>query len=87
MDSRRALAWNVRSLRVASERSTEQLADDAGVDYSLVARIERGTANPTLAVIDKLADALSVSVARLLEPIPKGASPPKPLPGGRRAKK
>ena len=87
MDSRKTLGWNVRKLRVASLRSTEQLAGEAEVDASLVARVERGTANPTLAVLDKLAKALGVQIAGLFEKIPVGAKPPKPLVGGRRPKK
>lgn len=78
------LGWNVRRLRVASGRTVEALAWASEIDPSLVGRIERGTANPTLAVIDKLAKGLDVQIADLFERLPAGAKPPKPLAAGRR---
>ncbi len=84
MDSRKTLGWNIRRLRVASGRSAEELANAAEVDSTLVGRIERGTANPTLGSLDKIAKTLDVEVVDLFERIPPGAKPPKTLVGGRR---
>jgi len=61
-----SLSENVRILRGLSGLSQEQLALEAGVDRTLVSKIERIIANPTLEVITKLAVALGVSAARLL---------------------
>lgn len=87
MDTRTTLAWNLRRLRVAGGRSVEEFAGVAEVDSTLVGRIERGTANPTLGVLEKLAKTLDVQVVALFECIPAGAKPPKPLVGGRRPSK
>ena len=62
-----SLSENVRILRGLSGLSQEQLALEAGVDRTLVSKIERIIANPTLEVITKLAVALGVSAARLLK--------------------
>jgi transcriptional regulator with XRE-family HTH domain len=61
------LSENVRMLRGSRGFSQEQLAFEAGVDRTLVSKIERTIANPTLEVITKLAVALGVSAARLLK--------------------
>ena len=61
-----SLSENVRILRGLSGLSQEQLALEAGVDRTLVSKIERTIANPTLEAITKLAVALGVSAASLL---------------------
>jgi len=62
------LSENVRVLRGSKGLSQEQLAFEAGVDRTLVSKIERTIANPTLEVLTKLAVVLGVPVARLLKP-------------------
>jgi len=62
------LSENVRVLRGSQGLSQEQLAFYAGVDRTLVSKIERTIANPTLEVLTKLAVVLGVPVARLLKP-------------------
>ncbi|MFN4997823.1 MAG: helix-turn-helix domain-containing protein [Betaproteobacteria bacterium] len=47
--------------------SQERLALEAGVDRTLVSKIERTIANPTLEVLAKLAFVLGVPVTRLLK--------------------
>lgn len=47
--------------------SQEELADRAGVDRSYGSRIERGSANPSVEILAKLAEVLGVTVASLLE--------------------
>jgi transcriptional regulator with XRE-family HTH domain len=86
MDGRKLVAWNLRRLRVQRDLSQEKLAVDAQVDRTYVSRLERRLENPTVAVLDRLADALSVHVSEFFaEPRP-GLRPPNPLPGGRRSK-
>ena len=61
-------AANVRRIRRAQEKSQEQLADDAGVHRTYVSSLERtGTRNPTIGVASRVAAALGVEMATLLE--------------------
>lgn len=62
-----ALSENIRTLRGKRGLSQERLALEAGVDRTLVSKIERAIANPTLEVLTKLALALEVPLARLLK--------------------
>lgn len=64
---RLALSENVRLLRGRRGLSQEKLALEAGVDRTLVSKIERTIANPTLEVLTKLAVVLEVPVVRLLK--------------------
>jgi transcriptional regulator with XRE-family HTH domain len=57
---------NVRRLRLERGLSIEVLADEVGLAYTYVGQIERGTRNPTLAVVDRFAVALSVPPLDLL---------------------
>jgi transcriptional regulator with XRE-family HTH domain len=61
------LSDNIRTLRSKHGLSQERLALEAGVDRTLVSKIERTIANPTLEVLAKLAFVLGVPVARLLK--------------------
>lgn len=45
----------------------EALAQDAGLSYSYLGEIERGLRNPTLSVIEALADSLGVQPDLLLQ--------------------
>lgn len=56
----------VAALRNAAGLTQVALAMRAGLDPSLVSRIERGSANPTLSTVEALAQALGVTVADLL---------------------
>ncbi len=60
------ISENVRTQRGKRGLSQERLALEAGVDRTLVSKIERSVANPTLEILTKLAVALGVSVALLL---------------------
>jgi transcriptional regulator with XRE-family HTH domain len=84
MNARQLVAWNVRRLRVLRGISSETLAEEAGVDRSYVSRVERGIANPTIDVLERVAGRLGVEMAELfLIPAPD-AEPPSALRGGRR---
>lgn len=67
MDVRQRLGGNVRRLREASKRSQEAFADDAGIHRTYISDVERGTRNPTVTVVEKLAKALGVSAGSLLD--------------------
>lgn len=59
------------ALRQAGALSLEALSRKAGVSKSMLSQIERGQANPTVAVVWRLANALNVGIGDLL-----GAPPP-----------
>jgi transcriptional regulator with XRE-family HTH domain len=86
MDARARVAWNLRRLRVERELSQEALAVDAAVDRTYVSRLERNLENPSVAVLERLATALTIDIAELFSvPIPGLAEDPLPLlPKGRR---
>lgn len=67
MDIRAIVAANVRRLRLAAELSQEALADAAAIDRTYMSGIERGRRNPSLLVLQRLADALRVEIAQLVE--------------------
>jgi DNA-binding XRE family transcriptional regulator len=80
------VARNIRRLRVARGLSQEMLAVDAGIDRTYVSRLERGLENPTVAVLEKLARAVSSNIEELFRVPRAGETAPRPLKGGRRAK-
>ena len=78
------VARNIRRLRVARELSQETLAVDAGIDRTYVSRLERGLADPSVGILEKLARALSSNIEEFFRVPRAGEAPPKPLKGGRR---
>jgi transcriptional regulator with XRE-family HTH domain len=80
------VAWNLRRLRVARGLSQENLAVDAGIDRTYVSRLERGLENPTVGILEQLAQALDAGIVEFFVVPSLDDAPPKPLPGGRRAK-
>lgn len=63
---RAAFGARVRELRLGHGWSQEDFAHRANLDRTYVSGIERGTRNPTLDIIHKLAQALEVPAADLL---------------------
>jgi transcriptional regulator with XRE-family HTH domain len=61
------LASNVRKYRLAKNVSQEALANQAGIEYSQVSRLERGLLNTSVSVIFALARALEIEPSKLLE--------------------
>jgi transcriptional regulator with XRE-family HTH domain len=86
MRAQALVARNLRRIRVRRCLSQESLAVDARIDRTYVSRIERGLENPTVAILEQLARALSVDIIDLFAIPAKNEPPPKPLPGGRRRK-
>lgn len=62
------LARNIRQLREARRLTQQQLATSAGVPRPTLANLESGGANPTLAVLTRVAGALQVSLEELVGP-------------------
>lgn len=59
---------NVRRFRDREGLSQEELAFRAGMKRSYLSNLERGTRNPTVRALGRLAVALGVAPSRLLEP-------------------
>lgn len=66
MDLNLAAAENIRRLRKERKLSLERLATESGVSCSMLGKIERGEANPSVATLEKLASALKVPAEELL---------------------
>jgi transcriptional regulator with XRE-family HTH domain len=57
---------NVRKIRQQRRMTQEKLAFEAEIDLTYVGGIERGKRNPSLLVLARIAEALSVPLAKLL---------------------
>jgi len=60
MDIRTRVGRNIRRLRVDAEMSQEMLAVYSKLETVYLSRIERGVANPTVRVLERVARALRV---------------------------
>jgi transcriptional regulator with XRE-family HTH domain len=67
MDLAQILGRNVRRERRRLGKSQEELALDAGMKRSYLSDLERGTRNPTVKAIARLAASLGVEPASLLQ--------------------
>ena len=65
-DINRNLADNIRRLREARNMSQQQIAKLSGIPRPTWASLESGSANPTLAVLNKAASTLNVSIEELV---------------------
>jgi len=61
-----ALGQNLKALRIAAEKSQEELAVDAEIDRTYISSIERGVANPSILALAQICYALGISLADLL---------------------
>ena len=66
-DTADALARNLRRLRAERGLTLDELAKRAGVSRSMLIQIEQKRVNPTLATLVRLAQALDVGLAELVE--------------------
>ena len=86
MNGRALVAWNVRRIRVLQGISQDRLAADAAIDRAYLGGLERREENPTVDLLDRVAQALSISVAELFRIPAPGEEAPAALRGGRRRK-
>ncbi len=63
------LGARIRYLRQQKNQSIEDLALDAEINRNYLGDLERGSRNPTLLILNKIAKALEVDLATLLEGI------------------
>ena len=66
-DTKILLGKRIRSLRRLKDYSQEQLAEKANISGKYVGEIERGQANISIDVLDKLSIALKISLSDLLD--------------------
>lgn len=66
MDINLVIAENCRRIRKTEKMSLEKAAELAGISRSMLGQIERGEANPSAALLYKLAQALKVPMEDLL---------------------
>ena len=62
------VARNIKRLREEKKLSMDELAKLSGVSKSMLAQIERGTANPSLGVLGKITSGLRVEFQELIQP-------------------
>jgi len=67
VDIRKTLGKNVSNLRQEKGLSQEKFAFDAKIHRTYISDIERGARNPTITVVEKIANALGVSASDLLK--------------------
>lgn len=67
MDVRRRVGLNVKNVRKDRGLSQEGLAFECGLHRTYVSGVERGVRNPTVVVLEKIAEALKVPAGRLLD--------------------
>jgi transcriptional regulator with XRE-family HTH domain len=65
-DWRNIVGKNVRKLRTQKGLTQEELAFAAKIDLTYVGGIERGRRNPSLLVMARIAEALSIPLSRLI---------------------
>lgn len=69
MDIRKRIGWNLRRLRKLRGITQEDFATDSGFDRGYISGVERGVRNPSVLVLERIANALGVDVRDLFATI------------------
>ena len=69
MTVNKQLGYRIRYLRGQKGMSIEALALEAGINRNYLGDLERGTRNPTLIILNKIAKALDIDLPTLFEGI------------------
>ncbi len=69
MDSNKQLGMRIKYLRTLRKWSQEDLALEADVNKNYISDLERGSRNPTVKVLEKIAKALQISLSELFKGI------------------
>lgn len=68
MNSLQATFGNhLKALRKGREMTQEKLAESSGLSVQYLGDVERGKANPTLAILEKIGRALNIPIADLFD--------------------
>ena len=59
---------NIKRIRQSKGMSLDQVAEQTGVSKSMLAQIEKGTANPSIGVLGKITSGLRIEFQRLIDP-------------------
>ena len=59
---------NLKRISKSKCMSLDQVAEQTGVSKSMLAQIERGTANPSLGVLGKITSGLRIEFQELIQP-------------------
>lgn len=59
---------NLKRIRQSKGMSLDQVAEQTGVSKSMLAQIEKGTANPSLGVLGKITSGLRIEFQELIDP-------------------
>jgi transcriptional regulator with XRE-family HTH domain len=65
MNSPKLLGQRIRSLRQGRGLTQQQLGERASLNYKYLGTVERGESNPSLLVLERIADALEVELSDL----------------------
>ncbi|MBI5882195.1 MAG: helix-turn-helix domain-containing protein [Elusimicrobia bacterium] len=74
-DIYKSLSKRIREERDLRGWTQEEFAERAGVHLSFIGQIERGIRKPSLATVQRMAEALGVDPGRLLGPPPQRRDP------------
>ncbi|MHC1760562.1 MAG: helix-turn-helix domain-containing protein [Negativicutes bacterium] len=58
---------NLKNLRIDSKLSQAELAERSGISQGYLSSLERGEKQPTLPILKRLAEALGISTAALID--------------------
>ena len=61
------LAGEVKRRRKLAGISQEKFSEQIGISKAQISEIERGIANPSMSIVEKIADFFQISVAELLD--------------------
>lgn len=75
MDLKEVMATNLRRLRHAKQMTQEELAEAAGLSARYVGAIERADVSASVTVLGRIADALGVEAADLLQRLSRENGP------------
>jgi transcriptional regulator with XRE-family HTH domain len=67
MNIQHRLGVNVRLLRESKGWSQERLSEESGLHRTYISGIERGVRNPTISIVEQIANALEVAMPSLFK--------------------
>lgn len=68
------LGKNIAEARKKSGKTQAEIAEKVGIDTVSLSRIERGTVNPSIATLERIADALGEPLSRLFDGVSSGTT-------------
>ena len=66
-EAKRLLGKRIRFLRRSKDLSQEELAEKVGISYKYLGEVERGKANLTIDIIEKLSGGLNIEISDLFD--------------------